>query len=68
MKTMTMNTEFARTSEYAAEYRNADSPFVSEFFLVQGTDYRCMAYRDSHGKWRAAFSHSEVPGSVRVLV
>lgn len=65
---MMMTTEFTGASERMAEYRNADSPFVYEFFLVQGTDYRCMAYRDGHGKWRAAFSHSELPGSVRILV
>lgn len=50
------------------EYRSADSPFVCEFFLVQGDYYRCMAYRDNNGKWRAAFNHFELPGLVQILL
>lgn len=46
---------------------NGDSPFVFEFFLVQGMNFCCMAYRDDHGKWRMAFSHTELPGNVRVV-
>lgn len=68
MKAMPMKTEIAGTNDRMAECRQADSPFVYEFFLVQGPDYRCMAYRDGHGKWRAAFNHFELPGSVQVLV
>ena len=46
---------------------NGDSPFIFEFFLVQGLNFCCMAYRDDHGKWRMAFSHTELPGNVRVV-
>jgi hypothetical protein len=52
----------------ATESRNSDSPFVFEFFLVQGASFRCMAYQDNDGKWRAAFNNQELPGTVRVLV
>jgi hypothetical protein len=43
------------------------SPFVHEFFLVQGRGFRCMAYRNEDGKWRGAFDHEELPGAIRVL-
>lgn len=43
------------------------SPFIREFFLVQGIGFRCMAYRGSEGKWRGAFSNEELPGPIRVL-
>jgi hypothetical protein len=46
---------------------NGDSPFVFEFFLVQGLNFCCMAYRDDNGKWRMAFSNTELPGKIRVV-
>ena len=43
------------------------SPFEHEFHTVQGTGFRCLAYRNGEGKWRAAFDNEELPGEVRVL-
>lgn len=43
------------------------SPFVLEFFMVQGSGFRCMAYRNQDGKWRGAFDDEELPGAIRVL-
>jgi len=43
------------------------SPFVLEFFMVQGTGFICMAYKKDDGKWRGAFDNKELPGAVRVL-
>jgi hypothetical protein len=43
------------------------SPFLLEFFLVQGAGFRCMAYRDQDGKWHSAFDHQELPGVICVL-
>ncbi len=43
------------------------SPFVIEFFTVQVLGLKCMAYRDSDGKWRRAVDGVELPGFVRVL-
>ncbi len=43
------------------------SPFIIEFFMVQGTGFRCMAYRHRDGKWHGAFDNEELPGAVRVL-
>ena len=43
------------------------SPFVHEFFMVQGSGFRCMAYRNRDGKWRGAFDNEELPGAIRVL-
>lgn len=70
MKATTMKNTLSTVGERSAmaEYRNAEAPFIYEFFLVQGEDYRCMAYRDGSGKWRAAFNHFELPGAVQVLL
>ncbi|HEV2327527.1 MAG TPA: hypothetical protein VGY56_01925 [Verrucomicrobiae bacterium] len=43
------------------------SPFLLEFFMVQGSGFRCMAYRNQEGKWRGAFDDEELPGAIRVL-
>jgi len=49
------------------EQHETASPFILEFFLVQGTGYICMAYRNHDGKWRGAFDNQELPGAIRVL-
>lgn len=46
---------------------NESSPFLVEFFMVQGVGFKCMAYRNSEGKWRTAFDDIELPGTIRVL-
>jgi hypothetical protein len=43
------------------------SPFVLEFFMVQGAGFRCMAYRNGDGKWHEAFNDRELSGAVRIL-
>jgi hypothetical protein len=47
--------------------KDAASPFLVEFFMVQGAGFQCMAYRNSDGKWRGAFDNRELPGAIRVL-
>lgn len=47
--------------------KEAASPFLVEFFMVQGAGFQCMAYRNSDGKWRGAFDNRELPGAIRVL-
>jgi hypothetical protein len=44
-----------------------ESPFDAEFFIVQGINFKCMAYRDERGKWRGAFNHLELPGMIQIL-
>lgn len=51
----------------AGEARGEASPFILEFFMVQSAGYRCMAYLNKEGKWRGAFDHRELPGTIRVL-
>jgi len=53
--------------EPAGEGGERTSPFLLEFFMVQGTGFRCMAYRNDDGKWRSAFDHRELSGTIRVL-
>ena len=43
------------------------SPFVIEFFMLQGVGFRCMGYRDRDGKWRSAFNHIELFGKIHVV-
>src|ERR1700722_20499661 len=40
--------------EPPAKDSNEASPFITEFFMVQGTGFRCMAYRHRDGKWHGA--------------
>ena len=51
----------------ALEQEEGGSPFILEFFMVQGTGYICMAYRNRDGKWRGAFDNRELRGDVRLL-
>jgi hypothetical protein len=51
----------------AAAAKDAASPFLVEFFMVQGAGFRCMAYRNPDGIWRGAFDNRELPGAIRVL-
>lgn len=53
-------TRFERQEEGA-------SPFLLEFFMVQGSGFICMAYCNHDGKWRGAFDNMELPGAIRVL-
>jgi len=36
-------------------------------FIVQCVNYRCMAYRDSSGKWRDYFNGEEIQGEVLII-
>jgi len=44
-----------------------DSPFEIEFFMLQGVGFRCMGYRDQKGRWRSAFNHVELFGTIKIL-
>jgi hypothetical protein len=35
--------------------------------LVQCPGFRCLAYRDEHGRWRDAYSHELLPEVLSVL-
>ena len=51
-----------------AEARHDEaSPFLVEFFMVQGVGFKCMAYLGFDGKWHGAFDNRVLPGSIRVL-
>ena len=43
------------------------SPFVVEFFMVQGLGFRGMAYCDEDGTWRNAFNHDHLMGRIYLL-
>jgi hypothetical protein len=42
-------------------------PPVDEVVLVQCESFRCLAFRDKHGKWRSPFSKMELNGVVQVI-
>jgi hypothetical protein len=54
-------------SRAVADEYDGTSPFLVEFFMVQGVGFQCMAYRDFQGKWHHAFNNKELPGRVDVL-
>jgi hypothetical protein len=43
------------------------SPFIFEFFMVQGPGFRCMAYCSADAKWHNAFNDEELHGDIRIL-
>jgi hypothetical protein len=43
------------------------SPFLIEFFTVQGTGFRCTAYCDEDCKWHDAFTNEELFGDICIL-
>ena len=53
--------------EPMAEEQNGKSPFIIEFFMVQGAGFKCMAYLNDDGKWHEAFNGEVLPGAIRVL-
>jgi hypothetical protein len=57
---------FTGRREIHAAVLDAESPFLVEFFMVEGRGFKCMAYRNQDGKWRAAFSNEELP-AVHIL-
>ena len=46
---------------------NTALPPADEVVLVQCEKFRCLAYRDKHGKWRSPFSKMELNGVVQVI-
>jgi hypothetical protein len=46
---------------------NDISPFLVEFFMVQGAGFRCMAYQDDEGRWRRAFDNAELAGRIAIF-
>jgi hypothetical protein len=51
----------------AIELQDEMSPFIIEFFLVQGIGFTCMAYHDRDGRWHRAIDNEELPGLILVL-
>ena len=47
--------------------KDGDSPFLVEFFMVQGMGFKCMAYLGFDGKWRTAFDNKILPGAIRIV-
>lgn len=43
------------------------SPFILEFFMVQGPGFRCMAYCGADARWHSAFNGEELHGDIRIL-
>lgn len=43
------------------------SPFLLEFFMVEGKGFRGMAYCDQEGKWHKAFNNEELRGAISIV-
>lgn len=54
----------------ALKDENDAVPFILEHFkfcMVQGTGFKCMAYRDYDGALRRVFDHKALTGRIRIL-
>ena len=47
--------------------READSPFVTEFVMVECSEFIGLAYQDTERNWRTAYSDTKLPKPVIVL-
>lgn len=45
----------------------AEWPFVTEFYMVEGDDFVCMAYCDENGIWHNAFTGEKLRGDVQIF-
>jgi hypothetical protein len=62
-QSMTLQGELPPAGETQAE----ESPFVTEFVMVQSLGFRGMAYCGGDGQWRDAFSHHTLVGRIYSL-
>lgn len=62
-QTVTVHRKPERPVQQPAE----TSPFLIEFFVVQGVGFHCVAYCDSEGQWRDAFNNEELFGDIQIL-
>jgi len=65
--TMTNQSTTPPDEPAAGEMRPEASPFVTEFFMVQGLTFHGMAYCGRDGKWRDAFRHHPLMGRIFIL-
>lgn len=66
-KAMTTQTTDSSESWSSVAHRSPGPLPAVKFVLVQGVGFRCTAYRDTHGKWRDAYTGAELPGEIRVI-
>jgi hypothetical protein len=46
---------------------SSDCPFIIEFVMVEGINFKCMAYLDQNDIWRNAYNNTELMEPIRVL-
>ena len=63
-----------RAGQHNAVSEEQDTVFVKRAkslrerpFIVQCAEFRCMAYRDSSGKWVDYFNGDEIKGEVKIV-
>jgi len=56
-----------QSSTANGENENGALPPADEMVLVQCEHFRCLAFRDKHGKWRSPFSKMELNGVLHVI-
>ena len=47
--------------------REAASPFVTEFVMVECSHYIGLAYQDAERNWRTAYTDTKLPKPVKIL-
>ena len=64
---MFMSPETLRKKGKAREHNTYDDVRTEPASLVQCPGFRCLAYRDEHGRWRDAHSHELLTEVLSVL-
>lgn len=57
----------AANDSNSTPFRCSESPFIIEFVMVEGINFKCMAYLDKNDIWRNAYNNAELMEPVRVL-
>jgi len=52
---------------HSAAVKDSECPFIIEFVMVEGINFKCMAYQDKNETWRNAYNNAELIEPIRVL-
>jgi hypothetical protein len=57
----------AINGSHSTAIKGSECPFIIEFVMVEGINFKCMAYLDKNETWRNAYNNAELIEPVRVL-
>lgn len=57
----------AVNDHHSTTVKGSECPFIIEFVMVEGINFKCMAYLDKNDTWRNAYNNTELMEPIRVL-